>query len=363
MNPTFRPNLSLHDKTKLQAKWDKVFAKDVLIPRVVNTTLLDKYGVMNFFDCQGWRCLLVDGKHIYPSLVKQFYSNLTFNSNSRSVRSFVNGRDIILDESTLAKILDIPYNGWGIESLTKWSHSPLFPMEQIKIVMLDDSIPFTYIPSISQLPPLSRVIHQLCFYNIFPRNLQHYKITEQDMFIISMMLSQKPVNLPGMIISYMNVVVQKDLSLPYGGILTHVFEHFGVDLDCTEFILRIPYPSSTLDEFNLTSLAEQVPVIPGENQPMQFGETVAGQGFNLPSDVVLENSKSPFNPQIAQSSNAPTLEGIYSMMQENNSRLGNIESRLGNIESQLLFFQEQQTQLSQTLSTLISLLTSSFPPS
>ena len=111
-------------------------------------------------------------------------------------------------------------------------------------------------------------------------------------------------------------------------------------MDCTEVILRIPYPSLVLDEYNLTSLAEQIPVIPSENQPMQFGETVAGQGFNPPSDVILENSRSPFNPQVAQSSNAPTLEGIYSMVQENNSRLGNIESRLGNIESQLLFFQE-----------------------
>ena len=88
MSLNFCPNLSLHDRTKLQAKWDKIFTKDVLIPRVINTTLLDKYGVMNFFDYQGWRCLLVDGKHIYPSLVKQYYTNLTFNSNSRSVRSF-----------------------------------------------------------------------------------------------------------------------------------------------------------------------------------------------------------------------------------------------------------------------------------
>ena len=74
---------------------------------------------------------------------------------------------------------------------------------------------------------------------------------------------------------------------------------------------------------------------------MQFSETMACQWVNPLSDVVLENSKSPFNPQVAQSSNAPTLEGIYSMVQENNSHLGNIENRLGNIKSQLLVFQEQ----------------------
>ena len=88
---------------------------------------------------------------------------------------------------------------------------------------------------------------------------------------------------------------------------------------------------------------------------MQFGETLLGQGVNPLSDVVLENPTSQFNPQVAQSSNTPTLEGIYSMVQENNSRLGNIESHL-------LFIQEQQTQLSKTLSTLITFLTSSYPP-
>ena len=233
MNPSFLLNLSLQDRIKLQAKRNKIFAKDVLIPKVVDTNLLDRYGVMNFFDCQGWRWLLVDSKHIYPLLVKQFYTNLTYNSSTRSIRSFVNGREIILDESSLGKILNIPYNGWGIEPLTKWSHSPLSPLEQIKIVMLDDSVSFTYIPSVSQLPPLSRVIHQLCFDNIFPRDPHYYRITEQDMFFISMILSQKPVNLPGIILSYMNAVVKKDLSLPYGGILTHVFECFDVDLECT----------------------------------------------------------------------------------------------------------------------------------
>ena len=48
---------------------------------------------------------------------------------------------------------------------------------------------------------------------------------------------------------------------------------------------------------------------------------------------IFENLQSPIIPQVAQFSNAKSLEGIYSMMQENNSRPRNIESRLGNIES------------------------------
>ena len=98
------------------------------------------------------------------------------------------------------------------------------------------------------------------------------------------------------------------------------------------------------------------------NQPSGSVETMADREINHVPNVTFENLQSPIIPQVAQFSNAQSLEGIYSMMQENNSRLGNIESRLGNIESQLLFLQEQQTQLSRTVSTLINFLTNSFAP-
>ena len=69
-----------------------------------------------------------------------------------------------------------------------------------------------------------------------------------------MMLSKKPMNLHGSILSYMYIIVSKDLSLRYGGILTHVFEHFEVDLECVEYVLRTPYPSLILDQLYLITL-------------------------------------------------------------------------------------------------------------
>ena len=67
------------------------------------------------------------------------------------------------------------------------------------------------------------------------------------MFFMSMLLSKKPINHSGSILSYMAFVVQKDLSLPYGGILTHEFEYFRVNLDGNEYIFRQPFPNSVLD--------------------------------------------------------------------------------------------------------------------
>ena len=89
-----------------------MFVKNVLIPKiVVDVSVLEKYGVLDFFDCQGWHNLLIDDKLIYPLLVKQFYANLIFNSNTRTLKYIVKGRDIMIDESTLAKIMNIPYKG------------------------------------------------------------------------------------------------------------------------------------------------------------------------------------------------------------------------------------------------------------
>ena len=72
-------------------------------------------------------------------------------------------------------------------------------------------------------------------------------MNEQDMFFISMLLSKRPLNLPGTMLSYMAHITSKDLTLSYGGILTRVFEHFDVDLDYIEYVLRTLFPSSMLD--------------------------------------------------------------------------------------------------------------------
>ena len=58
-------------------------------------------------------------KMIFPWLVKEFYTNLFFSQNSRILKSFVQGKEITLDDSTLGKILNIPHKGWGLQDLSE----------------------------------------------------------------------------------------------------------------------------------------------------------------------------------------------------------------------------------------------------
>ena len=72
-----------------------------------------------------------------------------------------------------------------------------------------------------------------------------------------MLLSKKPINLLGSILCFMAFVVPKDLSLPYGGIFTYVFEHFGVNLDGNEYIFRQPFSNSFLDQLILSAIENE----------------------------------------------------------------------------------------------------------
>ena len=88
-----------------------MFVKDVLIPKIIDAPLLEKYGVLEYFDKQKWCCLLVDDKPMYPLVVRQFYASLMFSHSTRTLKSFVKGRDIVLDDSFLVRILNIPNKG------------------------------------------------------------------------------------------------------------------------------------------------------------------------------------------------------------------------------------------------------------
>ena len=77
-------------------------------------------------------------------------------------------------------------------------------------------------------------------------------------------------------------------------------------------------------------------------------------------NVVLEELNPPFIQQPGQSSNAPSLENIYSLVRENNVRLENMNARLENMERHLLFLQKQQAQTSQIVTNLLNVLANLF---
>ena len=76
--------------------------------------------------------LLTDSRPIYPDLVKRFYVNFKRNPETGILSSQVKGHVITLDENFLARLLNIPTQGWIVTFVHDWTEGPFSPLEQTK---------------------------------------------------------------------------------------------------------------------------------------------------------------------------------------------------------------------------------------
>ena len=123
-------------------------------------------------------------------------------------------------------------------------------------------------------------------------------------------------------------VVEKDLQLPYGWILTHVFEYFGVNLDGNEYIFRQPFPNSILDQLIISAFENELHRKSKGKQPLVVDEVIEMQDMpQIPTIGSVELNLPQFQ-QPAQSSTSRSLEDLYSLIQDINSHVRTIEQYL-----------------------------------
>ena len=198
--------------------------KPLLIPGYIDDiSPYEACGLLEFFKIQGWMHLLTDTCPIYPELVKRLYVNFKRNPETGILSFQVKGHVITLDENFLARLLNIPAQGWVVNSVHDWTESPFSPLEQTKIFLCDESKEEAFIPHAVDIPFQIKVIQNLCYRIIYPRDPEGVRCKPSDMFLISMLVTGKPVNLPRSMLQYMDTVWTKRMALPFTGILTHIF--------------------------------------------------------------------------------------------------------------------------------------------
>ena len=112
----------------------------------------------------------------------------------------------------------------------EWTENPISPLQQTRIFLCDNSKEEAYVPHAAHIPFHIKVIQNICYRIIYPRDPYGVHCKPCDMFLVSMLLTGKPVNLPMSMLQYMSVVWTKRMALPFAGALTHIFEHLGIDL-------------------------------------------------------------------------------------------------------------------------------------
>ena len=315
--------------------------KPLLIPGYIDdVSPYEACGLLEFFKIQGWMHLFTDSRPIYPDLVKRFYVNFKRNPETGILSSQVKGHVITLDENFLARLLNIPTQGWVVTSVYDWTEGPFSPLEQTKIFLCDESKQEAFIPHAVDIPFQNKVIQNLCYRIIYPRDPEGVRCKPSDIFLVSMLLTGKPVNLPKSMLQYMDTVWTKRMALPFTGILTHIFENIGIDLSKEAHVAREPFPMSLLRRVQLNAYFYRV--IHRSVQESSQQRVLCQDGPLLIPQPLIEETNEPSTSVLPSSNDSSIIDEL--------------KSRVATLERTIQVMQRQQERTSEMIDTLLQVL-------
>ena len=135
--------------------------------------------------------------------VKRFYANIKRNLKTRIITSHLRGRVSTLEEIFLVKLLNIPAQGWVVHSVHDWTENPISPLEQTRIFLCDDSKEEACVPHTVEIPFHIKVIQNMCYHILHPRDQDGVHCRPCNMFLVFMLMTENPVNLPRSMLQYM----------------------------------------------------------------------------------------------------------------------------------------------------------------
>ncbi|GAV91963.1 hypothetical protein CFOL_v3_35347 [Cephalotus follicularis] len=192
----------------------------------------------------------------YIKLVKEFYSNLRMVSSPNeefALSSSVKGERIYLNARILASILHIPHTGLYVFEHKKWPEVEGFHPNQILSILYpnDPNVHPNMAFTTNRLSVDHRLLHHLIVHQILPTGGGYAKLSRMQVFLMWCILSKIEFCFPLLMLKTMvRAFSQKKSVLPFGSILTKVFQHCHIRLEgeiATKLRKEDTYNKSTLN--------------------------------------------------------------------------------------------------------------------
>ncbi|GAV85459.1 hypothetical protein CFOL_v3_28895 [Cephalotus follicularis] len=173
----------------------------------------------------------------YTKLVKEFYSNLRMVSSQNeefALSSSVKGQRIYLDARILASILHIPHTGLYVFEHKKWPEVEGFHPNQILSILYpnDRNVHPNMALTTNRLSVDHRLLHHLIVRQILPSGGGYAKLSWMQVILMWCILSKIEFCFPLLMLKTMvRAFSQKKSVLPFGSILTKVFQHCQIRLE------------------------------------------------------------------------------------------------------------------------------------
>ncbi|GFZ18474.1 hypothetical protein Acr_27g0002130 [Actinidia rufa] len=217
---------------RIQDIWPDFQNRNIITGRNIEDGFKPKYRqkMMEPVRALGWSALIPLPTSVYSDLVRYFYCNLEVGNLDKpefSIDSYVRGKHIELNPTILSQIIGVPNEGELI-FLDRPSQlkNHVNRAEMNEIVSIRGTVGASHH---KDLKKEYRLFHKFIAYNVVPQHGHYNQVSTMDNFIIYRSATNDPLNLNYIILREMAYIRNhKKRSLPYGALLTKVFEHFGV---------------------------------------------------------------------------------------------------------------------------------------
>ncbi|KAL2513131.1 Uncharacterized protein Adt_18731 [Abeliophyllum distichum] len=198
----------------------------------------------------GWVGIFTLADKIYPSLVKDFYKKMIFSPGTEITCSIKNKR-IKITRAIIHSLLHLEDGGISLYTTKTIPHFEEYDLVEACRHVTGKHFDAPSHLSSNQLTLTCRVLHNIIAHIIVPQKGHHDEVNHYDVFLLDSILLGRKLEFRYIMIQHMNYVLSgtRPKALPYGIILTKIFEHFGVSFH--DSVALLPKATDTINTLSL----------------------------------------------------------------------------------------------------------------
>ncbi|GAV92919.1 hypothetical protein CFOL_v3_36297 [Cephalotus follicularis] len=234
-----------------------------------------------------------------------------------ALSSSVKGERIYLNARILASILHIPHTSLYVFEHKKWPEVEGFHPNQILSILYpnDSNVHPNMALTTNRLSVDHRLLHHLIVHQILPTGGGYAKLSRMQAFLMWCILSKIEFCFPLLMLKTMvRAFSQKKSALPFGSILTKVFQHFHIRLEgevATKLKKEDTYNKSTLNRMGWKKQEGILTYCPKVDQAPRIAREE--QEDNPPWEA--QEQAAPAQPQAQGSSSTTDFDRMMEIMQ------------------------------------------------
>ncbi|KAL2461977.1 Uncharacterized protein Adt_45397 [Abeliophyllum distichum] len=208
------------------------------------------FNIKNLFIGMGWVPILTLNDKVYPSIVKDFYTKMTF-SPGTGITCLFRNKQIKINQELIRSILHLEDGGIRLYTTKTIPHIEKYNPVKAYCSITEKHFEAAVRLSTNQLTFPYRVLHNIIAHIIVPQKGHLDEVNHYDVFLLNSILRGRKLDFSYIMIQHMNSVLSgtRAKALPYGMILTKIFQHSNVSF-CDSVVL-LPKVTDTMNTLTL----------------------------------------------------------------------------------------------------------------